>query len=210
MHKYFIRTPWLVRKVFPHYIWKLPAEGNKVYLSFDDGPHPEITPWVLELLKAYHAKATFFCIGNNVEKYPEVYQRILDEGHAVGNHTYRHLNGWKTEDPIYIDDIKKAGRFIRSDLFRPPYGRLKTSQAKQVAAAMEINQAKIIMWDVLSADFDPDFSPEQCFDHVARYTAAGSIIVFHDSEKAFKNLEFALPASLQYLSETGFLMEKVQ
>src|SRR6187551_2187086 len=157
MHKYFIKTPWIAKKIFSSYVWCLPAEDNAVYLTFDDGPHPTITPWVLEQLKEYNAKATFFCIGNNVEKYPDVYQKILDEGHAVGNHTYHHLNGWKTDDKKYIEDVSLAARIIKSNLFRPPYGRIKNRQAKKINDALETSKGRIIMWDVLSADFDSSF-----------------------------------------------------
>jgi peptidoglycan-N-acetylglucosamine deacetylase len=208
MHKYFIKTPWIAKKIFSSYVWCLPAEDNAVYLTFDDGPHPTITPWVLEQLKEYNAKATFFCIGNNIEKYPDVYQKILDEGHAVGNHTYHHLNGWKTDDKKYIEDVSQAGRIIKSNLFRPPYGRIKNSQAKKINDALETTKARIIMWDVLSADFDSSFSPDQCLNHVLENVSAGSILVFHDSEKAYDNLRFALPQTIRALKEE-FIFKRI-
>jgi peptidoglycan/xylan/chitin deacetylase (PgdA/CDA1 family) len=210
MHKYFIKVPWFVKKIFSAYIWRLTAVENEVYLSFDDGPHPTITPWVLDELKKHNAKATFFCIGNNVERYPHIYQEILNEGHAVGNHTYHHLNGWKTKDKEYIDDISKAAQLIKSNLFRPPYGRIKKRQAKKIAGALKTSHAQIIMWDVLSADFDSSFSHEQCLANVLENVSAGSIIVFHDSEKAFNNLKHVLPRTLKSLKEEGFHFKKIE
>lgn len=211
MHKYFIKTPWIVKKIFfPNYIWSLPANENAVYLTFDDGPHPTITPWVLSELKKYEAAASFFCIGNNVEKHPEIYQRILEEGHATGNHTHHHLNGWKTKDEIYLNDISKAGQLIKSNLFRPPYGRIKNTQAKKIGDALQTDATRIIMWDVLSADFDSSFSPQQCLSNVLENVSAGSIIVFHDSEKAFSNLKYVLPETLMSLSKEGFRFKKIE
>jgi peptidoglycan/xylan/chitin deacetylase (PgdA/CDA1 family) len=210
MHKYFIKTPWVAKKIFSSYIWDLPAEDNAVYLTFDDGPHPTITPWVLDELKKYNAQATFFCIGDNVQKYPGIYQRILDEDHSIGNHTYHHLNGWKTEDKKYLDDVSKAAQLIRSNLFRPPHGRIRNSQAKKILNALQTNDSKIIMWDVLSADFDSSFSPEQCLNNVLENVSAGSIIVFHDSEKAYNNLKYVLPETLKSLKEEGFIFKKIE
>lgn len=210
MHKYFIKTPWIAKKIFSSYVWSLPAEDNAVYLTFDDGPHPTITPWVLEQLKEFDAKATFFCIGNNVERYADVFQEIINGGHAIGNHTYHHLNGWKTDDEKYIGDVTQAAQIIKSNLFRPPYGRIKNSQAKRIATALQTSNEKIIMWDVLSADFDSAFSPEQCLQHVLDNANSGSIIVFHDSEKAFNNLKYALPKTLESLKEEGFNFKKIE
>jgi len=210
MHKYFIKTPWFARKIFSSYIWSLPAGNNEVYLTFDDGPHPTITPWVLEELEKYDAKATFFCIGNNVERYPDVYKRILEEGHATGNHTFHHLNGWKNEDEKYIEDISMASQLIKSNLFRPPYGRIKNSQAKKISDVLKTNDAQIIMWDVLSADFDLSFTKEQCLNNVLQNVSPGSIIVFHDSEKAFRNLEYALPETLKSLNNEGYSFKKIE
>jgi len=210
MHKYFIKTPWIAKKFFSSYVWSLPPDENAVYLTFDDGPHPTITPWVLDQLKEYSAKASFFCIGNNVEKNPDVYRRIIDEDHVIGNHTFHHLNGWKTDDKKYIDDISKASELIKSNLFRPPYGRIKNSQAKKINNALQASDSKIIMWDVLSGDFDSSFSPEQCLSNVLENVSPGSIIVFHDSEKAFLNLKYALPRVLQSLKEEGFVFKRIE
>ena len=200
MHKYFIKTPWWVKKLYAQYTWSLPAANNEVYLTFDDGPHPQITPWVLDQLRAYNAKATFFCIGKNVVLYPEVYQQIIAEGHAVGNHTHNHLNGWKVSSDAYVQNIKEAAACIQSSLFRPPYGRMKRKHVASLNQAMNAN-VKVIMWDVLSADFDSATSKEQCAANVLKHVRAGSIVVFHDSEKAFTNLQYALPVVLQSLTE---------
>ncbi|HVF97844.1 MAG TPA: polysaccharide deacetylase family protein, partial [Flavisolibacter sp.] len=168
MYKYFIKTPWWVQKIFPSYVWRIPSQKKIVYLTFDDGPHPTITPWVLAQLKNYNANATFFCIGNNVRKHPFVYQQIIDEGHAMGNHTYHHLNGWKTKTDKYLDSVREASQLMVTTLFRPPYGRITRSQAKDVAAAMKVTHAAIVMWDVLSADFDRKISPDRCIKNVLR------------------------------------------
>jgi peptidoglycan/xylan/chitin deacetylase (PgdA/CDA1 family) len=205
MHKYFIKTPWIVKQIFPSYIWDLPSDEKTVYLTFDDGPHPTVTPWVLEELKKYNAAATFFCIGNNVEKHPGVYQKILSEGHAVANHTFNHVNGWHTPKEKYLEEVEATAALVESNLFRPPYGRIKTKQAKLISPAY-----KIVMWDVLSGDFDPLFSPKQCLDNVLDHVGPGSIIVFHDSEKAFPNLRYALPGALEFLTVNGYMLKKIE
>jgi peptidoglycan/xylan/chitin deacetylase (PgdA/CDA1 family) len=210
MHRYFIKTPWFVKHFFSSYVWKLPAKQNTVYLTFDDGPHPTITPWVLEQLKLYDAEATFFCIGRNIEQHSNIYEMILDAGHATGNHTYTHMNGWKTENEKYLDDVAAGAALVKTNLFRPPYGRIKSKQAEQISAVSFVADSKIIMWDVLSADFDSSFSPEQCLSNVVSNVSPGSIIVFHDSEKAFQNLKYALPATLKFLRENGYRMKKIE
>jgi peptidoglycan/xylan/chitin deacetylase (PgdA/CDA1 family) len=209
MHRYFIKTPWLVKKIFSNYEWNFTRKKDVVYLTFDDGPHPVITPWVLDQLKSFDAKASFFCIGNNVKQYPKVYNRIIEEGHSVGNHSFHHLNGWQTANEKYLDDISKASELIHTNLFRPPYGKIRASQAAKITAAMHTDHARIIMWDVLSADFDLSISTAQCLNHVIRHTRAGSILVFHDSEKAFKHLEELLPATLEFLKKKGLKAEKI-
>ena len=176
---YFIKTPWWLKKAYPSRVWDLSTSEKNIYLTFDDGPHPVATPFVLDELKKYNAKATFFCIGRNVLEQPAIYERIITEGHSIGNHTQHHLNGWEMPDYLYVKDVTVAAQYIQSDLFRPPYGRLKSSQAKQ------LKDYKIIMWDVLSGDFDESISNEQCLKNVMENTVPGSIIVFHDSEKAF-------------------------
>lgn len=187
------------------------VQGKKVYLSFDDGPHPEMTLFVLAELRKYGAKATFFCIGDNVRKYPEVYKQLLIEGHKVGNHTYNHLNGWKTDDQVYIDNVYKAAELIDSDLFRPPYGKITGFQSKLLRGDSVSNRKpfKVIMWDVLSGDFDLSITGEKCAKNVISRVGPGSIITFHDSEKAFPRLKIALPEVLKYLAERGYSFEVV-
>lgn len=209
MKKYFIKTPWWLKKIYPSRLWRVDTKDKIIYLTFDDGPHPEATLFVLDELKKYNAKATFFCIGKNVAAYPGIYGRILNEKHATGNHTYNHLNGWKTVTKEYLDDVAEAACYIDSSLFRPPYGRIRSVQAKEIGTAIKGNKPQIIMWDVLSADFDNSISPEQCLQNVVSRAGRGSIIVFHDSEKAFPRLKFALPGTLKYFSEKGFRFEKL-
>jgi peptidoglycan/xylan/chitin deacetylase (PgdA/CDA1 family) len=204
MHNYFIKTPWFVKRFFSDYVWSLDASDNKIYLTFDDGPHPRITMRVLDELKQYNARATFFCIGNNVAKFPEVYQRILNEGHTVGNHTHDHLNGWKTRTPKYLENIATAKNYIDSHLFRPPYGKIRSRQAEGLKKILGNGKGRIVMWDVLSADFDQSITKEQCAQNVIDNSEAGSIIVFHDSEKADHNLGWALPSALEVFSKKGF------
>jgi peptidoglycan/xylan/chitin deacetylase (PgdA/CDA1 family) len=202
--KYFVKTPWWIKKIFPLYTWSVPTKEKILYLTFDDGPHPEATPFVLNELKKFDALATFFCIGKNVLAYPDIYKKILDEGHAVGNHTQNHLNGWKTPNDVYMKDIAEAANYIDSNLFRPPYGRITLFQAKNLSAAMKARKAKIIMWDVLSADFDEAITEEQSLQFVVLRSSPGSIIVFHDSEKAYQKLNYVLPKILHYFSDKGF------
>lgn len=210
MHQYFIKTPWIVKQLFRSYVWSLPGVGNQVYLTFDDGPHPQITTWVLDVLQQHGAAATFFCIGKNVQQHPEVYARILSEGHAVGNHTQHHVNGWKVSVQHYLDDVREAATHIRSGLFRPPYGRIKRRQAGRIAAALQNTHARIIMWDVLSADFDRSISAQQCLDNVMNNVSAGSIIVFHDSEKAAPHLRYVLPKVLEELRKKNYRFAKLE
>ena len=189
-------------------IWRMPPNDEKIlYLTFDDGPHPVVTPFVLDELRKYGARGTFFCIGKNVKAHPETYRRVLLDGHRVGNHTYDHLNGWSTEDSIYIENIRAAAELIDSDLFRPPYGRIGGFQTRLLRDSPR--HYKIIMWDVLSADFDRGLSGERCARNVIRYGRPGSIVVFHDSEKAFDRLRHALPAVLEHFSGLGYRFESI-
>jgi peptidoglycan-N-acetylglucosamine deacetylase len=210
LHRYFIKTPWIVKKWFSSYVWNMPRDKKTIYLTFDDGPHPDITPFVLDELSKYNAKASFFCLGSNVALYPKTYRQIIDAGHAVGNHTYDHPNGWEVTTEEYVNDISKASEYIQSNLFRPPYGRIKTEQAKKVKQAMNNESARIIMWDVLSADFDIEFSPQQCLDNVLNNATNGSIVVFHDSEKAFRNLEYSFPQAIKQLRDEGYSFKKIE
>lgn len=204
---YFVKTPWLVKKLYPYAIWDIPTTSKTVYITFDDGPHPAITPFVLEELEKYNAKATFFCIGKNVVENQSIYEKTIQQLHGVGNHTQDHLNGWQTSDEVYINNIVAAKQSIDSNLFRPPYGRMKKSQVgllrKQYPAM------KIIMWDVLSADFDTSIAGEQCINNIVKNSRPGSILVFHDSEKAFPRLQKTLPVVLKLLSAKGFVFDKI-
>jgi len=201
---YPVKTPWWFKALYPKRLWHLDRSEKKIYLSFDDGPHPVATPFVLDLLKQYNAKATFFCIGKNVVDYPGIYNRIIAEGHAVGNHTQHHLNGWKTDTKIYLDNVAAAGNFIKSKLFRPPYGRLRSAQARQ------LSHFRIVMWDVLSGDFDPSVSPARCSDYVLKHTNNGSVVVFHDSEKAWEKMSFVLPVVIEHFSKAGYTFSAIQ
>ena len=206
-----VKTNSLIKMVFNNLVWDIPNLDKKIFLTFDDGPIPEITEWVLDILKSEEIKATFFCIGDNIKKHPEVYKRILAEGHQTGNHTFNHLNGWKTETNHYIDNFKLCETEClklnteHSFLFRPPYGKIKPSQTK----AIRNLGYKIIMWDVLSYDFDPNIIPEKCLENVISNTEQGSIIVFHDSKKAEKNLKYALPKAIQILKNKGFVFDVI-
>ncbi|MBA4198608.1 MAG: polysaccharide deacetylase family protein [Chitinophaga sp.] len=201
---YLITSPWWLRICYPSLIWQMNAKGKNVYLTFDDGPHETVTPFVLDELKKYNAKATFFCIGKNVRTHTDIYKRIIEEGHAVGNHTFNHVNGWETDDITYLSDVANAATVIDSNLFRPPYGRIKLSQIKHLR-----NNYKIIMWNVLSGDFDTELSPQQCLLNVTENAGNGSIVVFHDSAKAWERLKIALPKSLEYLSAKGYQFKRL-
>jgi peptidoglycan/xylan/chitin deacetylase (PgdA/CDA1 family) len=203
---YLIKTPFWLRAIYPQCTWKIPSQEKVIYLSFDDGPHPDATPFVLAELKKYNAKATFFCIGNNVLKHPNVYELILSEGHKVGNHTYDHVNGWKTETKDYLENIKDAAALIDSNLFRPPYGRITKKQIRALLLNKELPQ-EIVMWDVLSGDFDLKIDGATCAKNVIKHAGPGSIIVFHDSQKAWDRMSFALPLVLDYFSKLGYRFE---
>lgn len=221
-----VKTPLVVKKLFPDYIWEISTQSKELYLTFDDGPTPHVTNWVLDILKSYHAKATFFCIGNNVKNQPELFNKILEEGHAIGNHTHNHIKGWKTKTKDYLNNVLEAqncidyhftnpksqtpNRFNNTlpivNLFRPPYGQIKPKQGKKL---MDLGY-KIVMWDVLSFDWDKTVSNQECLDHVVSKSKNGSIIVFHDSEKASNNMKFALPKVLEYFTEKGFSFKAIE
>lgn len=204
---YFVKSPWWLQKLYKNCVWKVKTNEKAVFLTFDDGPHPVITPFVLEILAQYKASATFFCIGDNVKRFPEIYERILAAGHAVGNHTFNHLNGWKTSDNKYIDNIEKTQELIDSKLFRPPYGRIRFSQLKKIST--QPFKFKTIMWTVLSGDFDKNKTGEQCYKNVINNLQNGSIIVFHDSDKAQDRLRIALPKILETLSTEGYIFKSL-
>jgi peptidoglycan-N-acetylglucosamine deacetylase len=205
---YLVKTPWLLKILYPRCTWEIPVRSDKIlYFTFDDGPHPVVTPFVLDELKKYNAKATFFCIGKNVQEHPYLYERILNEGHQTGNHSQNHLNGWKTDNNTYIDDIVTAKKFINSKLFRPPYGRIRR---KQIDSLRNTEQDfEIIMWTLLSGDFDISVTHQVCIDRVVENAKNGSIIVFHDSDKAFPRLQNALPVILKKLTDKGYRFEKI-
>jgi peptidoglycan/xylan/chitin deacetylase (PgdA/CDA1 family) len=183
----------------PHIVWKMPPSDHKVYLTFDDGPHPDITPWVLKVLNDYGWKATFFCVGDNVEKYPDLFKQIIAEGHQVGNHTFNHLSGWKTPTNNYLDNIKKCASLVESNLFRPPYGRIRKKQSAQVAKSY-----KIVMWSMITGDYEANLRPQKVLQKLQLKTKAGDIVVFHDSLKAKENLHALLPDYLAYLNQHQF------
>jgi len=199
---YLTKTPAILKAIYSSCIWNMPAGTNAVYLTFDDGPHPEATPFVLDQLKKYDAKATFFCIGKNVIEQPAIYQRILEEGHSVGNHTHNHLNGWKTGTDKYIENVLLAREYIQSSLFRPPYGRITPFQIRMLKK--QIPGAKIIMWDILSGDFDLDINGEACVQNVVFKLKPGSIVVFHDSTKAWDRMSYALPRVLEFCKKRQY------
>lgn len=198
--------PFLGKLFYPHRIWHASRKEKVLYLTFDDGPIPEVTPWVIELLDKFKAKATFFCIGENIQKHPAVFQSILDKEHRVGNHTLQHVNGWKTSSEEYLDQIHSTQEIIKTyvstsakALFRPPYGKATSSQAKMI-----LKEYEMVMWDVLSKDYDAQLSKEKCWKRVQNYTKNGSILVFHDSLKAKKNLRYVLPKVLAHYSKLGY------
>ncbi len=205
-------TPQVVRSLFPSLVWDIPSNAEKtIYLTFDDGPTPEITEWTLDQLRQYNAQATFFCIGKNVEDHPKIFQKILQQGHGIGNHTQNHVKGWKTRTEDYIDNISTCNNTFElqnikgTKLFRPPYGQIKPNQIK----ALKKNHYKIVMWSVLSIDWDQSVSKEKCLKNVIDNTTSGSIVVFHDSKKAAKNMQYALPKVLEHFSRKGYLFKRI-
>ena len=197
--------PKIVRPLAKQLVFAIPNDADEVYLTFHDGPHPTITPWILEQLKAFSARATFFLVGQNAERYPAIVKDILDQGHRIGNHTHSHKNGWKTKSADYFEDINRCSEFVDSELFRPPYGRITRSQA----IGLKENY-RIIMWSDLSADFDSKLSSDDSVKFATRKVKSGSIIVFHDNDKAWPRLEKALPQCLKFYQEQGFLMSAIR
>ena len=211
MKLHWIKTHRLVRAFAPGMLWKIPNVHKTVYLTFDDGPTPEITPWVMDQLRAYQAKATFFCIGKNVVAQPEICQQLKAEGHQVANHTQTHRNGWTTPPASYLADFEQAKKYLYETikeevkLFRPPYGKI----GLRAYFNLKKQGYKIVMWDVLSADFDPETTPQKCLDNVLNNLESGSIVVFHDSQKCFANLQYVLPKTLAFLKENEFCCEVI-
>ena len=207
-----ITTPKILRMFYPSFLWEMPKGEKKLYLTFDDGPHPTITPQVLEILKKFNAKATFFCIGNNVNKYKDTFELIKKEGHSVGNHTFNHERGWKTKTQDYVNSVIEANALIQSPLFRPPHGRIKFSQITKLLKfeSSRILNFRIVAWTVISYDWDKSLTPDDCFNNVIKNADDGSIIVFHDSEKAVNNMIPALTKVLEYYTNKGYSFEKLE
>ncbi|MCK0108473.1 polysaccharide deacetylase family protein [Flavobacteriaceae bacterium S0825] len=206
-----ITTPKVVKSLFPTLTWDFPTKSKDIYLTFDDGPTPEITNWVLYTLKQFNAKATFFCIGKNVEQHPNIFQQIVKDGHSIGNHTQNHIKGWKTTTKSYLDEVIlcekvfKGQNFKSEKLFRPPYGQITPKQIKKL---QELGY-KIVMWNVLSIDWDNSLTEETCLKNVMNHAGPGSIIVLHDSVKASKNMTYVLPKILEYFTEKGFTFKRI-
>ena len=199
------RAPKIYRNLYRGSFWRFNTDKKVIYLTFDDGPIPELTPWVLDLLDKYNIKAVFFCVGDNVQKYPEIFQMVQDRGHKVGNHTSHHIQGLKTDTKSYLEDVQEAGKLIDSRLFRPPYGHMRFSQFKALK-----KQYKVIMWDVVTRDYSCLMTADQVFDVVKKYTRNGSIIVFHDSLKAGDRMKESLPKSIEWLLEQGYSFELIE
>ena len=205
--RYLVKTPWWLKKLYPGCLWDMPVKEKTLYLSFDDGPHPTITPFVLQQLKKYNAKATFFCIGENVARYPDIFQQLINEGHAVGNHTFHHINGWKSTGNEYMDDIKKADEYIHSLLFRPPYGRMKRAQLSRLKQGE--NKMTVVMWNILAGDWVLSLDPAICFERIKRKISEGDIIVLHESDKSWDRMSYSLPKLLEYFTERDICFSKI-
>ena len=223
MNFYLVKMPKLVQRMFPKLVWAFPRSTNAIYLTFDDGPIPEVTPWLLQELKKHDAKATFFCIGENIRKHPKIFKSLISEGHSIGNHTFNHLNGWKTKVSKYLENVHlseaEAKKWLGTSeiknlqspipnpqsLFRPPYGKITTKQSK----ILQKQGFKIIMWDVISADFITTVSEEKCLQNVLKNIVPGSIVVFHDSLKAENNLRYSLPKVLDFIHNKGWKCEGI-
>lgn len=199
------KSPAILKWYYPELIWNKSRRSKTLYLTFDDGPIPNVTEFVLKTLKSYDIKASFFCIGDNIVKHPQIFQSLISEGHQIGHHSYNHLNGWKTSDSKYIENIEKGMALYPTDLFRPPFGRIKKSQIKLLKH--KFPNLDIYMWDVLSGDFDTSLSAEQCYKNTVKHLENGSIIVFHDSLKAFHRLAYALPRCIEYALSEGYTFE---
>lgn len=215
MKTYLVKTPKFVHRLFPKRVWAFPNSKNSVYLTFDDGPIPIVTPWVIKVLKQYKSKATFFCIGDNVTKHENIFQQIIEEGHSIGNHTYHHLNGWSTKTKDYINNCEKCEDNLNrvkdyksksNPLFRPPFGKLTLKQSK----TLQERGFHIIMWDVLSADFDAKISNKKCLENVLKNIQPGSIVVFHDSLKSYNKLKYVLPKVLDFLKINNIDCESIK
>ncbi|WP_233207870.1 MULTISPECIES: polysaccharide deacetylase family protein [unclassified Siphonobacter] len=197
---FFHKVTPILRSIYPEMTWRIPSSEPTIYLTFDDGPIPEATEFVLQELARYQAKATFFCIGDNIRKHPSIFQQLLEQGHSVGNHTFNHLKGWNTDDETYFANVAQCQDLLPpTRLFRPPYGRIRKRQAAYLK-----QHHQLIMWDVLTGDYSPSLKPEQVLRGTTKACESGSLVVFHDSIKAWKNMSYALPRTLDYLAERNF------
>lgn len=199
---YPIKSPIWLRLLYPQLLWHKNRKEKTLYLTFDDGPIPDVTPSILKILKMHEIKATFFCVGDNIRKYPDIFEQIVQDGHSIGNHTYHHLKGWRTTKDEYLLDIEKCQKLTGSKLFRPPYGRGTKAQYKTLKESYEI-----VMWDIMSGDFDSSLSPQKCLSNILKYSSNGSIIVFHDNIKAKERVLYALPRAIDHWLEKGFKFE---
>ena len=202
---YFIKTPKYIQQLFPGFTWSYSLKNKVIYLTFDDGPIPESTPGILDVLRRYNARATFFCVGDNIQKHPTLFRQIIKEGHAIGSHTHNHLSGWTSSSERYVENVHKAAELAQSELFRPPYGRIRPKQAKILS-----KDYQIVMWDVLSGDFDEAINEEMCFNNVINNATDGSIIVFHDSIKTKNKVDIVLPKVLEYYLSRGFTFNAIE
>lgn len=213
---YFVRVPYIIKKLFSSIVWELPNRENKIYLTFDDGPHPEITPWVLEQLKKYEAKATFFCLGENAEKYPAIVRQILKDGHQVGNHGYAHLNGWRTGNDDYRQDYRKGEKALKQTadmdikIFRPAYGKIKKSQIPSETLELKSQNpsTQIVNWSLMAGDFDQSITSEQCFINLQK-VQSGDVVVLHDNDKAWKHLQYCLPKFLEFCKMKNYRLNTI-
>jgi len=200
---YFVKTPNIITSIFSYLTWKIETNEPKLYLTFDDSPTEQHTDWILKVLNKYNCKATFFCVGKNVELYPHKYEKILSKGHVTGNHSFNHLNGWYTKDKNYLKDVEACRKIVDSKLFRPPYGKIMFTQSK---ALIKLGY-EVIMWDVLAGDFDESISAEKCLTNILNNIGNGSIIVLHDSDKAAEKMKYILPKFLEFALKEGYSFE---
>jgi len=196
---YFHKTPELLKPIYNDLVWDVPTTEREIFITFDDGPVPDATTIALDILKDYEVKATFFCIGDNVIKHPDIFERVIAEGHGIGNHSLNHLNGWKYNDYSYVKNVLECARLVDSKLYRPPYGKIKRSQATALR-----KRFTVVMWDVISGDFDHKVSMDKCVRNVTDNAVPGSIIVFHDSRKAMEKMAYALPRVIEYFRDEGY------
>jgi peptidoglycan/xylan/chitin deacetylase (PgdA/CDA1 family) len=203
--KLLVRPPKLLRSFYRDSLWRMNENERVIYLTFDDGPVPEMTPWVLDILKSYNIRATFFCVGDNILKNESLFNRIINEGHQIGNHTFNHLKGWKIKKSTYLENTERCEELTKTKLFRPPYGRIKKSQYNAI-----LQNYKVVFWDVLSYDYDNFTSPIKCLENSIKYTRNGSIIVFHDNIKAEANLKFALPNYIEHFLKLNYTFATLQ